>query len=338
MTEEAVFSDALEVADGERDAFLTSACGNDVELRRRVDSLLNAHDRAGAFLEPLVCPPPEIQPYSTDNGAFGETEVRPIAIPGERIGNYQLLDTLGEGGMGVVYRAAQLEPIRRTVALKVIRLGMASKDVLARFDGERQAVARMDHPSIAKVHDAGTTATGQQYFVMELVQGLPLTTYCDSHTLSIDQRLSLFIEICHAVQHAHQKGVIHRDLKPSNLLVTEVDGKPIPKVIDFGVAKAIHDPLTDHTNLTEIGMVIGTRDYMSPEMAGLAAQDIDTRSDIYALGAVLYELLVGDTPFGRDRFKKLSILDALRVIREQEPEPPSRRLSPNSQLSELAAK
>ena len=217
--------------------------------------------------------------------------------PGDHIGRYKLLEKIGEGGCGIVYMAEQTEPIRRRVALKIIKLGMDTRQVVARFEAERQALALMDHPNIAKVLDAGATETGRPYFVMELVRGIRITDYCDQHNLSTRERLDLFIQVCHAVQHAHQKGIIHRDIKPSNILVTEQDGVPVPKVIDFGIAKATQQPLTDKTVFTAFAQFIGTPAYMSPEQAGLGGTDIDTRSDIYTLGVLLYELLTGHMPF-----------------------------------------
>ena len=229
--------------------------------------------------------------------------------------------------MGSVYLAEQVEPVRRTVALKLIKPGMDSRQVLARFEAERQALALMDHPYIARVFDAGTTATGRPYFVMELVKGVPITQFCDERRLTPRERLELFIPVCQAVQHAHQKGIIHRDLKPSNVLVGLYDGVPVPKVIDFGVAKAAGQRLTEATLFTGFGSVVGTPEYMSPEQARLDNVDIDTRSDVYALGVLLYELLTGTTPLDRHRLKEAAILEILRVIREEEPPRPSTRLS-----------
>jgi len=273
----------------ERAAYLDGACRGDERLRAEVEKLLLAHDQAGAFLEDPVAPPQH------------STIVLPAPLtekPGDRIGRYKLLQQIGEGGCGVVYMAEQEQPIRRRVALKVIKLGMDTKAVIARFEAERQALALMDHPNIAKVLDAGATDTGRPYFVMELVRGIKITDYCDQNNLSTEQRLDLFIQICHAIQHAHQKGVIHRDIKPSNILVTVHDGKPLPKIIDFGIAKATSGQLlTDKTLFTAFEQFIGTPAYMSPEQAEMSTLDIDTRSDIYALGVLLYELLTGQTPF-----------------------------------------
>jgi non-specific serine/threonine protein kinase/serine/threonine-protein kinase len=248
------------------------------------------------------------------------------AAAGSLVGPYRLLHQLGEGGMGVVYVAEQETPVRRQVALKVIKPGMDSAQVVARFEAERQVLALMDHPHIARVFDGGTTAAGLPYFVMELVPGAPITRYCDDHQLTPRERLELFVPVCQAVQHAHQKGIIHRDLKPSNVLVAEQDGRPSPKVIDFGIAKALGQRLGDYTSLTRLGQVVGTFEYMSPEQAALTGLDVDTRSDVYSLGVLLYELLTGEPPFGRRRFREAALLEMLRVIREEEPPRPSVRL------------
>ena len=257
---------------------------------------------------------------------------------GRQVGPYKLLRQIGEGGMGTVFLAEQQEPVRRLVALKVIKPGMDSGSIMARFKVERQALELMDHPNIAKVLDAGTSESGRPYIVMELVNGVPITQYCDEHMLTPKQRLELFIPVCQAVQHAHQKGIIHRDLKPSNVLVALYDGKPVPKVIDFGVAKAIGQQLTDTTQFTGFGGLVGTLEYMSPEQAEPNHQDIDTRSDVYSLGVMLYELLTGTTPLQRQRVRQTSILDLLRLIREEEPPKPSTRLSTAEELPSIAAK
>ncbi|HXP62486.1 MAG TPA: serine/threonine-protein kinase, partial [Dongiaceae bacterium] len=250
------------------------------------------------------------------------------ASPCERIGRYKLLEQIGEGGCGVVHMAEQEEPVRRRVALKVIKLGMDTRQVVARFEAERQALALMDHPNIARVFDAGTTETGRPYFVMELVGGVKITEYCDQYKLSTDQRLKLFIQVCQAIQHAHQKGIIHRDLKPSNILVTEGDGVAVPKIIDFGIAKATSgQELTDKTLFTAFDQFIGTPAYMSPEQAGLGRLDIDTRSDIYSLGVLLYELLTGRPPFDAAELQRAALDQILQTIREQEPPRPSTRLT-----------
>jgi serine/threonine protein kinase/tetratricopeptide (TPR) repeat protein len=303
---------------------LDDACGNDAELRHAVEALLAHHDDAGAFLgAPTLDPPP-----SSATGSAQEFDTATIAEgPGSVIGNYKLLREIGEGGFGTVYHAEQLRPVRRDVALKIIKLGMDTKQVIARFDAERQALAMMDHPNIAKVFDAGSTEAGRPFFVMELVKGVPITEYCDTNRLTIRERLDLFVAACRAVQHAHQKGIIHRDIKPSNVMVTLLDGRPAPKVIDFGIAKATNSRLTEQTLLTEQRQLVGTPQYMSPEQADAGALDIDTRTDIYSLGVLLYELLTGVTPFDRERLQSASYFEIQRMIREEEPPRPSVRLS-----------
>jgi serine/threonine protein kinase len=259
-----------------------------------------------------------------------------VEQPSVVIDRYKLLKELGQGGFGIVWQAEQTEPIRRGVALKIIKPGMDSHEIIARFEAERQALALMDHPNIASVLDAGTTDRGLPYFVMELVKGVPITEYCDTHQLGIHGRLELFIPVCQAVQHAHQKAILHRDLKPSNILVTEVDGKPVPKVIDFGIAKALgaspEEMLQASLALTQEGMVVGTPQYMSPEQAG-SMPDVDTRSDIYTLGVILYELLVGETPLSREQLKKATLDVVLRLVREGEPRRPSSRFIPATELA-----
>jgi eukaryotic-like serine/threonine-protein kinase len=305
-------------------AYLAEACGADDQLRQQVAHLLQVHREAGSFLE---------QPAE----ALAATSAFQGEAAGTVIGPYKLVERIGEGGMGAVWMAQQTEPVKRLVALKLIKAGMDSKQVLARFEAERQALALMDHPNIARVLDAGTTAAGRPYFVMELVKGIPITRYCDEHRLTPKQRLELFVPVCQAVQHAHQKGIIHRDLKPSNILIARYDGRPVPKVIDFGVAKATGQQLTEHTLVTSFGAVLGTLEYMSPEQAELNQLDIDTRSDIYSLGVLLYELLTGTTPLDRKRLKEAAMVEVLRLIREEEPPRPSTRLSTTAAMTTIAA-
>jgi eukaryotic-like serine/threonine-protein kinase len=269
----------------------------------------------------------------------GELEaVAPALEVSERIGPYRLLRQIGEGGMGLVFEAEQTEPIRRRVALKIVKQGLDTREFVARFESERQAIAMMDHPCIAKVFDAGASAQGRPYFVMEYVEGTPITEYCDEHRLSVKQRLDLFVQVCEGVQHAHQKAIIHRDLKPSNVMVAEVDGKPVPKIIDFGVAKAMDQSLTDLTMQTNLGQLLGTPAYMSPEQADLDSHGIDTRTDVYALGVLLYEILVGERPFTRQEFENLGFHEVLRKIREDEPPRPSARLTTMATSLDSAAR
>src|ERR1700756_182386 len=319
--EQSIFLTALELATpAEREAYLRGACGSNEVLRAAVAGLLAAHERAGNILDaPPVAAGGTV---AQDNPGAGSLEQ-----PGTAIGPYKLIEQIGEGGMGTVWMAQQTEPIKRLVAVKLIKAGMDSKQVIARFEAERQALALMDPPHIAKVLDAGTSSAGRPYFVMDLVKGVPITRYCDEHHLTPRQRLDLFVPVCQAVQHAHQKGIIHRDLKPSNVLVALYDDKPVPKVIDFGVAKATGPQLTEQTLHTGFGAVVGTLEYMSPEQAGLNQLDVDTRSDIYSLGVLLYELLTGSPPFPRQELEQADMLEMLRVIREQEPTRPSTKLS-----------
>jgi WD40 repeat protein/serine/threonine protein kinase len=314
-----IFLDALEIAsEPDRLAYLDRRCGPDRNLRAEVEALLRHQRQLGDYLER-----PALDPDATR-----DLTPRPIAEgPGTVIGPYKLREQIGEGGMGVVYVAEQNEPVRRKVALKVIKPGMDSRQVVARFEAERQALAMMDHPNIARVFDGGTTDSGRPFFVMELVRGVPITDYCDRERLSVPERLELFVLVCRAVQHAHQKGVIHRDLKPSNILVTLHDGVPVPKVIDFGVAKATGQALTDKTVYTAFTQLVGTPLYMSPEQVEMSGLDVDTRSDIYSLGVLLYELLTGTTPFDAETLRNAAFDEMRRIIREQEPQTPSVRLS-----------
>jgi WD40 repeat protein/serine/threonine protein kinase len=330
MTEEAIFIAALERSDPvDRAAYVAAACGPDAGLRRRVDALLSSHVQAGDFLARPAFAAAASRFRATTTPSTNGTTVYfdSTAHAGGTIGPYRLIEKLGEGGMGVVWVAEQAVPIRRRVALKLIRPGMDSHRVAARLEAERQALARMDHSNIARVFDAGATALGRPYFVMELVRGSPLTAYCDTARLAVRQRLELFVPVCQAVQHAHQKGVIHRDLKPSNILVAEEDGRPVPKVIDFGVAKVLGDGEPGDMALTEAGQLIGTLEYMSPEQAGLNPLDVDTRADVYALGVILYELLTGSTPLDRVRLRSTPYPQALSLVRDFDPARPSTRLS-----------
>jgi serine/threonine protein kinase/tetratricopeptide (TPR) repeat protein len=367
----ALFLEALERPEAsERAAYLDGACRGDAALRAQVDELMEAHGRAGGFLgsaaeaaptaaggDPTLAsgataavataPPttavhvhePATEAPGPGPGPNGPAGPRAIAEgSGTRIGPYRLLQKLGEGGMGAVFLAEQVQPVRRQVALKVIKPGLDTEQVVARFGAERQALALMDHPNIARVYDAGATDSGRPFFVMERVDGVPMNEYCDRERLSPRQRLELFLAVCQAIQHAHQKGIIHRDIKPSNVLVTVQDGQPVPKVIDFGVAKAIDQRLTERTLFTQLGALVGTPEYMSPEQADYSGGGIDTRSDIYSLGALLYELLTGTTPLGRVRLREAAFSEILRRIREEEPHRPSTRLSDSGEaLASIAA-
>ena len=309
LPEESIFLNALEIEDlSERSAYLDEKCGAATPLRQEVEALLAANDHSEDVLDVTADAPEK------------------FAV-GIEIGNYKLLQQIGEGGFGIVYMAEQLRPVKRKVALKVIKPGMDTNAVVARFEAERQALAMMDHPHIAKVLDGGATNEGRPFFVMELVKGVPLTTYCDDNTVSISERLRLFVNVCEAVQHAHQKGVIHRDLKPSNVMVTLHDGKPVVKVIDFGVAKAMHSELTEKTLFTAYGQMIGTPQYMSPEQAELSGLDVDTRADIYSLGVMLYELLTGSTPLDPKTLREAGFAGIQKLIKEVEAPKPSTRLS-----------
>lgn len=329
MNELVIFVELISIVDREeRAAKLDELTAGAPELRARVEELLSAHARASEFMATSHHP----------GGGNTPTSIMPHAETiGSVIGPYKLLQEIGEGGMGTVFMAEQSKPVQRRVALKIIKAGMDTRQVIARFEAERQALAIMDHPNIAKVLDAGATATGRPYFVMELVKGTPITKYCDEKQLSVKDRLELFIQVCQAIQHAHQKGIIHRDIKPTNVLVAQYDGKPAPKVIDFGVAKATAQKLTEKTMFTEFGMVIGTVEYMSPEQAEVNQLDIDTRSDVYSLGVLLYELLTGTTPLESKKLRAAAHAEMLRMIREEEPSRPSLKLSTSATLPSVAA-
>jgi eukaryotic-like serine/threonine-protein kinase len=316
VNEQSLFIEALEKEDpAERAAFLDQRCAGDPPLRQRIERLLHQHGTAGRFLDS-----PAEKVVATIDEPAGERA-------GTVIGPYKLLEQIGEGGFGIVFMAEQLQPIRRKVALKVLKPGMDTRQVIGRFEAERQALALMDHANIAKVLDAGQTADGRPYFVMDLVRGVPITTYCDQARLTPRERLELFADVCQAVQHAHQKGIIHRDIKPSNVLVTLQDGSPLVKVIDFGIAKALGQQLSDRTVFTGFAQMIGTPLYMSPEQAALSNVDVDTRTDIYSLGVLLYELLTGTTPFDDTRLLAADYDELRRIIREEDPPKPSTRLS-----------
>jgi WD40 repeat protein/serine/threonine protein kinase len=316
MQEQSIFVEALDKEDpAERAAFLARVCASDPVLRQRIERLLQQHQQGDSFLDSPV------------GGQVGTADEPQTERTGAVIGPYKLLQQIGEGGMGVVYMAEQQHPLRRKVALKIIKPGMDSAQVIARFEAERQALALMDHQNIAKVFDAGTTVSGRPYFVMELVHGVPITQYSDDHHLTPKERLELFLPVCHAIQHAHQKGIIHRDLKPSNVLVCLYDGVAVPKVIDFGIAKATGQQLTERTMFTQFGSLVGTLEYMSPEQAEMSQLGIDTRSDVYSMGVMLYELLTGTTPLERKRVREAGFDEIRRLIREEEPPKPSTRLS-----------
>jgi serine/threonine protein kinase/WD40 repeat protein len=328
LDSKSIFAQALEITDArQRGAFLRQACEGDAALQSEIEEMLHLHDQAGGFMQ--------------NPGAFAPTHLfgsdALAEKPGTLVGHYKLLQQIGEGGMGVVFMAEQEQPVRRKVALKIIKPGMDSRQVIARFEAERQALAMMDHSNIAKVLDAGTTESGRPYFVMELVHGVPITEYCDANRLSNTERLELFVPVCQALQHAHQKGIVHRDVKPSNILVTQYDDKPVPKVIDFGVAKAMEQRLTEKTLFTQYGTLVGTFEYMSPEQAELNAFGVDTRSDVYSLGVLLYELLTGTTPLEKSRLRSAAYGELVRIIKEEEPPRPSVRISMSGTLAKLAA-
>jgi serine/threonine protein kinase/WD40 repeat protein len=329
MSEREIFAAALRKSDpSERAAYLAEACGDDLALRRRVDMLVREHEQLGSFLEsPAAGLPSPLGGQRQGVRGIATCDEPSAERPGTTIGPYKLLQQIGEGGMGTVFMAEQTQPVQRKVALKVIKAGMDSRQVIARFEAERQALAIMDHVNIARVFDGGTTESGRPYFVMELVHGVPITKYCDDNRLTPRERLELFVPVCQAIQHAHQKGIIHRDLKPSNVMITLYDGKPVPKVIDFGVAKATEQKLTERTLFTQYGTMVGTFEYMSPEQAEMSALGVDTRSDIYSLGVLLYELLTGSTPLNPKRVREAAYAEVLRMIKEEEPPRPSTRLS-----------
>jgi len=336
-----IFLTAQKQSDEMRDAFLQAACAGDASLLAEVDKLMISHQKSGGSAPPIAGSsgtvgesPEELAAKMHKAPPLPPTDLKMHTIAGR----YKMIHKLGEGGMGEVWMAEQREPVKRSVAVKLIKSGMDSKKVLARFEAERQALALMDHPNIAKVFDGGTTDYLQPFFVMELVKGVPITQYCDDAQLSPRERLELFIPVCQAVQHAHQKGIIHRDLKPSNVLVALTDGKPAPKIIDFGIAKAITQKLTDNTIHTELGGWIGTLEYMAPEQAEINNLDIDTRADIYSLGVMLYELLSGEVPFSRKQLRQAGYNEMLRMIREAEPSKPSTKLSSSDQLPSIAAR
>lgn len=323
MNEREIFTAALNHTDpDQRATFLDAACGADAALRERVEALLVHHAQLGSFMAS--------SPTTSLDDSIAER-------PGAQIGPYRLLQQVGEGGFGVVFMAEQQSPVRRKVALKVIKPGMDTRQVIARFEAERQALAVMDHPNIARVLDAGATPTCRPYFVMELVRGTPITQYCDENSLDIRERLALFATVCQAIQHAHTKGIIHRDIKPTNVLVTRQDGHPMVKVIDFGIAKAMGQQLTEKTLFTDFTQMIGTPLYMSPEQAELSSIDVDTRSDIYSLGVLLYELLTGSTPVSKEQLKQAAFDEIRRIICEDEPPKPSTRISSAEAAPSIAA-
>ncbi len=320
VSEQSIFLEAIEKEESERGAFLDEACGDNHQIRAEVEALLAAHRKLPRSNNDDLASPPTLDEPITER-------------PGTLINHYKLLEQIGEGGFGVVFMAEQTEPVKRKVALKILKPGMDTKQVVARFEAERQALAVMDHPHIARVYDGGATESGRPYFVMELVKGVPITQFCDHHKQQTCERLQLFLQVCQAVQHAHQKGIIHRDIKPSNVIVSSHDGTPVVKVIDFGIAKAMNGQLTDKTLFTGFAQMIGTPLYMSPEQAGMSDLDVDTRSDIYSLGVLLYELLTGTTPFDKERLKKASFDEIRKIIRSEDPPRPSHRIRTMGELA-----
>jgi serine/threonine protein kinase len=319
--EEAIFEAARHLSREQRNVYLNKVCAGDKDLRWKLEGLLAAADVGTSFLN---------QPAAGAAEGTIKLVVPPPTASGEHIGDvigrYKLMEKIGEGGFGAVYVAEQREPVKRRVALKIIKLGMDTREIVGRFEAERQALAMMEHVNIAKVFDAGALENGRPYFFMELVRGIRITDYCDQNKLSSSERLKLFVQVCQALEHAHQKGIIHRDIKPSNILVTLHDGTPVPKVIDFGIAKATRGDLTDKTVYTQLAQFIGTPVYMSPEQAEMSGLDIDNRSDIYSLGVLLYELLTGETPFNQNQLVGAGVDAMRRIIREDEPPRPSTRL------------
>ncbi|XZE53602.1 serine/threonine protein kinase [Planctomycetaceae bacterium SH139] len=337
MNEETLFDLIVNASESERDALLEQHCRGNPQLRSRMEDLLQAHlSGKSAAIDPTELHD-ILADYSKLDPARATKETVHSDVGAVLGGKYTLRERIGEGGMGAVWLATQSTPVKRKVAIKLIKAGMDSRQVIARFEAERQALAMMDHPNIAKVFDGGMTDQGRPYFVMEYVKGIPLTDYCDRARLSVKQRLELFMPICQAIQHAHQKGIVHRDLKPTNILVCLYDGKPVCKVIDFGLAKAMHQPLTEHSVYTSHGAMVGTPLYMSPEQAEYNNLDVDTRTDIYSLGVVLYELLTGTTPLEREQLRAAAYDEVLRLIKEVEPPRPSMRLSQSDSLPSIAA-
>src|SRR5580700_4852046 len=323
-----MLEEALRLAPDERQAYLDAACSPDGELRSEVESLIASHEAAGSQF--LAAAAPELLELTSSTNS-------PQSRRNQVIGHYRLVDEIGRGGMGQVWLAEQTAPVRRQVALKLIKAGMYDDELLQRFQSERQSLAIMDHPAIAKVFDAGATSDGQPYFVMEYVPGVPITDYCDQKRLRIGDRLELFIKVCEGVQHAHQKAIIHRDLKPANILVQEIDGKPVPRIIDFGLAKATVPQVAGTTLFTQTGAFVGTPGYMSPEQCDPSAQDVDTRTDVYALGVVLYVLLTGSLPFEGKEWGQKPFGEILHLMREQDPSRPSAKVSSERETSSTTA-